>query len=520
MSNYHQNDIYSPGPPPPPVPARPDYYDSHASSGQAHAGGLSHEPERIDSPHPGFTAPHLPSRPEHDYVFRNGHVGSPGSSDDDFLPPRRRLTTGDIPVNSVGYARNPERVVAYLIPLPAPTRQGQVMQVPQVCVRPSSYSFLFLLLFKQPRMARPPQNTTDTQDAQRYMVYTPPAPHLLKPQGKEGKRHKLKRLAQQEVKKAKTFEGKTLSIRGLHSKTLRGCDWAVAAIKNADITFLNRVPRKQVNELILIHPASVLHGHSPEDVHHEFTAQLARTKRKAAIHSIISVALFPPALVIDTLAAIVWPFGGLAEIDGVWAYASLSGYLTARSVTRRLDKTPLTTPSESEQRQLRRELHGADVDGPEDAEQQAAAAAAARRTDFEAAAPPRRESRQVHFQEELDEEDEKMRGKNNAEAAQKKLKVRFVPDDAMETMAGYFHEICHKRNPRAFPSSGVPPTKTDVLASIGWWPDRRGRAPGVEHEGDWDDENVSLFFSFLFFPFSFYTATGNMTCENPERLTM
>lgn len=318
---------------------------------------------------------------------------------------------------------------------------------------------------------------TDSQ-AQRYMIYTPPAPHLLKPQGKEGKRHKLKRLAQQEVKKAKTFEGKKLSFRGLHSKTLRGCDWAVAAIKNADITFLNRVPRKQVNELILIHPASVLQNHTPEDVHQEFTAQLARTKRKAATHSVISVALFPPAIAIDTLAVIFWPFGGLAEIDGVWAYASLSGYLTARSVTKRLDKTPITTPSASEQRQLRRELHG---DGPEDAEQEIFAD------------PPRRESRQVHFQEELDEEDEKLRG-NNAEAVKDKLKIRFVPDEAMATMANYFQEICHKRDPRAFPSSGVPPTKTDVLASIGWWPDRRGRARGVEHEGDWDDENVSLLF--------------------------
>lgn len=122
MSN-DQDDIYSAAPP---LPARPDY-DSQASP------GLAHGPERTDSPHPGFTAPSLPPRPEQDdYVFRDGHIISPGTSDD-FSPPRRRLTTGDIPVTSLGYARNPERVVAYLIPLPAPTRQGQVMQVPQVC---------------------------------------------------------------------------------------------------------------------------------------------------------------------------------------------------------------------------------------------------------------------------------------------------------------------------------------------------------------------------------------------------
>lgn len=84
------------------------------------------------------------------------------------------------------------------------------------------------------------------------------------------------------------------------------------------------------------------------------------------------------------------------------------------------------------------------------------------------------------------------------------LKVQFIQDEAMSTMEKYFQEVCHQRNPRVFRSSGVPPTKTDVLASIGWWPDKRGvEAPSGEEEeggsrGDWDDENVSFYPIFIF----------------------
>lgn len=339
------------------------------------------------------------------------------------------------------------------------------------------------------------------------MIYTPPHPHLLKPEGKEGKRHKAKRLIQQEVKKAKLYEGKTMCIKGLHYKAVRGCDRAIAHISNPDIQFLTRIPRKQIAELVLIHPEFVLAGEQrgPQDVHGEFTAHLARTKAKARKHSAISSALFIPSLVIDTLAAVIWPFGGLAEIDGVWMYASIKGYLTARSVTKRLDPTPEVTEP-AEQGQLRRALHGEDENLQEHHQQQHEQQQQQQEggNGENGVNPvPRRETRQVHFQEELDEEDEKLKANNNKKKSsagtQKQVKVRLVPDEAMETMMGYFQEICHRRNARAFPSAGVPPTKTDVLASIGWWPDRRGRTPGVEHEGDWDDENVSVdiyFFSF------------------------
>ncbi|KAL1860701.1 hypothetical protein Daus18300_009044 [Diaporthe australafricana] len=447
-------------PEPPPLPSRPD--DEPAAWSH-----ISPQSEGRFSPDDFEQRPGLPPRPPHE---QDDHSRSPERIDElVLLPPRRRLTTGDIPVTNVGYIRNPEKLIAYLIPLPPPSSKGQTLDVPQ-----------------------------------RYMIYTPPAPHLLKPapggggggggKTKEGKRHKAKRLAQQEVRKAKTYDGKTLSLRGLHYKATRGVDWAVAAIKNADITFLNRVPRKQVTELVLIHPTSVLADHSPAQVHAEFGAQLRRTQRRAARDSVISTLLMPPSLVIDTLAAVIWPFGGLAEIDGVWMYASISGYLTARSVTRRMESEPVVDEEGAEVRdELSRSERGLSPVSEEDIY-----TAGIETSGPDAGGPgrrdSRRDSRQVHFEENLDDEEEGEDLKKNAQGGEKKdkkktLKVRMVPDEAMDTMASYFQEICHKRNPKAFGSAGIPPTKTDVLASIGWWPDRRGRAPGVEHPGDWDDEN-------------------------------
>lgn len=458
-TSYPDTYSYSSGEPaspePPPLPVRPDF-------------DYSPQPEGRYSPESEHR-PDLPPRPPtgHDDVV-DDHPGSPDELV--LLPPRRRLTTGDIPVTAVGYSRDPERLIAYLIPLPPPSAKGQTLDVPQ-----------------------------------RYMIYTPPAPHLLKPNtaegsgAKEGKRHKAKRLAQQEVKKAKTYDGKTLSLRRLHYKALRGCDRAVAAIKSPDITFLNRVPRKRVGELVLIHPASVLEGHTPREVHAEVGAQLARTQRRAARDSVISTLLFPPSLVIDTLAAVVWPFGGLAEIDGVWMYASISGYLTARSVTRRMEREPVVDGNEEAVRDTARSRSDRGLSPVSEEDIYSAGIETSRPvTNGQNHRDSRRDSRQVHFEEILDEDEEEddlkraAGDQGNKGSKKKTLKVRMVPDDAMDTMASYFQEICHQRNPKAFGSPGVPPTKTDVLASIGWWPDRRGRAPGVEHTGDWDDENVSL----------------------------
>jgi hypothetical protein len=44
-------------------------------------------------------------------------------------------------------------------------------------------------------------------------------------------------------------------------------------------------------------------------------------------------------LAIDMLAVLVWPFGGLFEIDAVWLTSSFKGAKTSRSVTKRLTST-------------------------------------------------------------------------------------------------------------------------------------------------------------------------------------
>lgn len=117
---------------PPPLPPRPDDSASEASPRMV----------RDDSPHPAFTDPSLPRRAnnEEEYLFpfrgclrdRSRSPPSASAASHGAPPPRRRLTSGNIPTTSVAYSRNPEKVVAYLIPLPVPTWQGQDMNVPQV----------------------------------------------------------------------------------------------------------------------------------------------------------------------------------------------------------------------------------------------------------------------------------------------------------------------------------------------------------------------------------------------------
>lgn len=72
------------------------------------------------------------------------------------------------------------------------------------------------------------------------------------------------------------------------------------------------------------------------EVRGEFIAQITRTQRKAAKDTAISTVLLPVTLVIDTFAAVIWPFGGLFEIDAVWFYASAKGWNNSRVITKRL----------------------------------------------------------------------------------------------------------------------------------------------------------------------------------------
>lgn len=64
-----------------------------------------------------------------------------------------------------------------------------------------------------------------------------------------------------------------------------------------------------------------------------------RTKTKAQKDAVIATGLLPVSAAIDIMATLIWPFGGLLEVDGVWAYSSIRGAKTARSVTKRLTST-------------------------------------------------------------------------------------------------------------------------------------------------------------------------------------
>jgi hypothetical protein len=89
-----------------------------------------------------------------------------------------------------------------------------------------------------------------------------------------------------------------------------------------------------LEELILIYPSSV-----PGDeatIREEFVNTMLRSKTKVQKDAVIATGLIPVSAAIDILATFIWPFSGLLEIDSVWAYSSIRGAKTARSVTKRL----------------------------------------------------------------------------------------------------------------------------------------------------------------------------------------
>ncbi|RDW56423.1 hypothetical protein BP5796_13172 [Coleophoma crateriformis] len=258
--------------------------------------------------------PHLPVRPSSKLPDRPPEPTPDSTRAAPTLPPRQPTTLPnpaideDLPTSEEGdsqkYTRDPQRLIAYLIPLP------------------------------KPKLSKSTASEDSLPD--RFLLYTPPPPHLLKPAKgiKEPKLQWCKRKLQQEVQKANKYDGKTVSWRGLHSKTTKGVMWAIRHIKATDIVFLGRIKNNEVDEIILVFPSSVTH--TIPEVRSNFIAQVTRTKKKASKEAVISTILLPVTLAIDTFAAVIWPFGGLFEIDAVWAYASIKGWNTSRVITKRL----------------------------------------------------------------------------------------------------------------------------------------------------------------------------------------
>jgi len=242
------------------------------------------------------------------------------------VPPRKPVAQqsyadNDNPSDPTHYIRNPHKLIAYLIPFPKP------LLVPGV-----------------------DPSTVPT----RFMIYTPPPPPLSAPpkNEKEAKLHKVQRKWQEEVRTAKTSTAKTASWKGVKSKATKGINWAMTQTTSSNLDFLGRMPSSTqsdsendsegettkktvpVEEIVLVYPPAL--QLNDQQMREEFVNTMLRTKSKAQRDTIISTGLLPVAWGIDIVSTVVWPFGGLGEIDTLWAYTSWRGLKTSRSVTKRL----------------------------------------------------------------------------------------------------------------------------------------------------------------------------------------
>ncbi|KAI5370749.1 hypothetical protein Slin15195_G016220 [Septoria linicola] len=262
------------------------------------------------------------------------------------LPPQRlsQLEAQSQP-SAIDYTRDLRRLTGYLIPYPKP-------HLPDV----------------------PPENVP-----QRFLIYTPPAPPFYyKPvDGKrEGITQWTKRHWYKELREAKMRDppkgGKATRWKRFKWRGTKATNWGINKVKSSNLEFLNRVAGLQdqsnnlaediysktisPEEILLVYPPglnlspepSSSRSPSPDQspthslLRQAFLHSLQCTKRAAYKDTLISTLLFPPALIIDTLAVPIWPLGGLAEIDAVWIYTSIRGAKTSRSITKRLTSGDLT----------------------------------------------------------------------------------------------------------------------------------------------------------------------------------
>ncbi len=323
----------------------------------------------------------------------------------------------DDPSSPIHYTRDPHKLVAYLVPFPKPVIKG---------VEPSTIP-------------------------DRFLIYTPPPPPLTAPaEGeKEDKLHKIQRKWQNEVRAAKTSDAKTASWKGVKSKATKGINWAIGKTTTSNLDFVNRIPGAKLDshdkhsedgvnesdtthktvgleEMVLIYPSS--YAAPPDQVKVEFINTMMRTKSKAQRDSIIATGLLPVSGAIDVLATVIWPFGGLLEIDGVWAYSSIRGAKTARSVTKRLTSS---TQSGNSQAQT---------------------------------------------------EEQEMVGD--------KLRLTFAQSPRLEVLNRYLMSRCRDHDHRRFPSVEVAPTESEVLAAIGWAPSQTGGTEKNWEDEQWETEEV------------------------------
>jgi hypothetical protein len=285
------------------------------------------------------TPPAYPPRPTQNAA---GAIPEKSYQQSEFpAPPKRRTSDFGDSASPVHYIRDPHKLIAYLVPFPKPDiHKGFLHKA----------------------------DAADIPD--RFLIYTPPPPPLTAPKEgeKEDRMHKIQRKWQQEVRTAKTSDAKVASWKGIKGGVTKGINTAMGWTTTSSLDFLNRIPGDSktkstsgrttptdthaedgyqegdqtnktvgLEELVLIYPNSV--PGTEAEVREEFVNSMLRSKSKAQKDAVIATGLLPVAFAVDMLAILIWPFGGLLEIDAVWAGSSIRGAKTARSVTKRLQST-------------------------------------------------------------------------------------------------------------------------------------------------------------------------------------
>lgn len=329
------------------------------------------------------------------------------------LPPRRTSSVsepaGDVSRSDVTYQRDAEHVMAYMVPLPVPLGPDGL------------------------RLAVPP----------RYMMYLPPAPDLLKPPPdgpKERKRDKWARRWQHEVRKAKTFNGAVVSLKGVYCASVRGAVYVLALLQRSELTFLSRLPRKTLRSLLLTHGDH--QGDTPDERRFaEVRSEFERNRRLAKRDFCIATVLLPFATAVDIAIPI---FGGFSEVDLVWMIVTGRAYMAARSVTKRFVPAPDSDASGRPQ-PAAGERDGTGSDSP--------------------AGSPSEALR--------DDESSREQGHKEKKKRLPPIELGFRASTSMNLLTQYVQAACHERNPQMFPDVGRPQGEAEVLSSIGWTPEVR-----------------------------------------------
>lgn len=392
-------------------------------------------------------------------------------------------TSGDDPTDPTHYTRDPHKLTAYLVAFPKPHLKDQqaVEHIPG-----------------------------------RFLIYTPPPPPIPAPREgeQEGKVTKLQRKWQDEVRAAKTSDAKVTSWKGVKSRATKGIDWAMGQTKSSSLEFLNRVPGQSsghendthaddghdegdethrtvgLEEMVLVYPTSI--QGTQEQIREEFINSMLRTKSKAQKDAIIATGLIPVTLAIDILATVIWPFGGLAEIDTVWAAANVRGAKTARSVTKRLNSSIPTGGASGGtfsgmaskagsaagkftnmlSNKMSGNTHGSTAQGG--APTTGAAPAGATQGEVVPAQEQAVQGGAPHSQ-------------TAATGNEPSLRLTFIPSPRTNVLEKYLAGHCHRYDAKMFQSPGVLPTETDIVNAIGWSPSSTGG-----ETKNWEDEQWEL----------------------------